>query len=213
MSRVNLGRDSSGRALIVDQTTLDKLDAAELRLGITLTITQGSYINSTAASAGTHAKSGVIDLRTWDLPDRVTREQLVRTLRLCGLIAWLRTKAQGFDEEHVHAIDYGNPGLAPAAAAQVRAWQAGLNGLASAGPDDGPRVQVPKKAPPPPKVDNNVTRMRDHQQHALRHIRHAQQYAVAASKAGRGAVRVIAIPANSTAAAALRLSLKRTPPR
>lgn len=149
MKRINLGRDSSGRPLDVDSRTLAKLRAAERRLGHKLTIVQGSYRGGAGAkaSAGTHDGAGVVDIRTWDLP--VTPQIVVRALREAGMIAWYRTEAQGFDP-HIHAIDYGNPALAPAAARQVTAWEQGRNGLASNGPDDGPRVKIPKDPPQPP---------------------------------------------------------------
>ena len=151
MKRVNLGTDTSGRPLVVDSRTLAKLGAAERRLGHKFVVVQGSYRAGAGAkaSAGTHDRGGVIDLRTWDLPARITPQAAVRALREAGLIAWYRTKAQGFDP-HIHAIDYGNPDLAPAAARQVTAWEQGRNGLANNGPDDGPRVPVPKAVPKPP---------------------------------------------------------------
>ncbi len=157
MKRVNLGTDTSGRPLVVDSRTLAKLRAAELRLGHKFVVVQGSYRGGAGAraSAGTHDRGGVIDLRTWDLPPDISPQAAVRALREAGLIAWYRTKAQGFDP-HFHAIDYGNPDLAPAAARQVTAWEQGRNGLANNGPDDGPRVSVPKD--PPPKPTPGVTR-------------------------------------------------------
>ena len=151
--RTDLGTDTSGRPLIVDDRTLAKLRLAEKRLGHTFTIVQGSWLGSdgATASAGTHDAGGVIDLRIWDLPAAgLTPWQALIQLRRAGLIAWHRTDAQGFDP-HIHAVDYGNPDLAPAAAAQVRAWEAGRNGLASGAPDDGPKVPVPKAPPAPPK--------------------------------------------------------------
>jgi hypothetical protein len=159
VKRINLGKDSSGRALVIDGRTHRKLQAAERRLGHKLTIVQGSFRGGAgaAASAGTHDMAGVVDLRTWDLPTGSTPQQVVRVLRECGLIAWYRTKAQGFDP-HIHAIDHGNPGLAPSAARQVTAWQQGLNGLASNGPDDGPRIPVPKRVPRKPTP--NITAFR-----------------------------------------------------
>ena len=160
MKRISLGKDSSGRPLEVDSRTLAKLREAERRLGLSLTIVQGSYRGAfgAAASAGTHNRGGVIDLRTWDLPASTTPQQVVRVLRECGLIAWYRTKAQGFDP-HIHAIDYGNPDLDPSAARQVTAWEQGRNGLASNGLDDGPRVKIPKAPPadPTPGVTRFLT--------------------------------------------------------
>lgn len=150
MLKISLGVDTSGRALVLDDRTLAKLRHAEARLGFTFTVVQGSYRSGegAAASAGTHDRGGVIDLRTWNLPADIAPERAVRVLRESGLIAWYRTQAQGFDP-HIHAIDYGNPDLAPAAAGQVKAWEQGYNGLASYGPDDGPRVAVPKNPPTP----------------------------------------------------------------
>jgi len=151
MARITLGTDSSGRPLVVDDRTLAKLRLAEKRLGHTFVIVQGSWRagSGAAASAATHDKGGVIDLRTWDL-NGVTPWQALVELRKAGLIAWYRTNAQGFDP-HIHAIDYGNPDLHPSAATQVRAWERGENGLASGGPDDGPKVPIPKAQPAPPK--------------------------------------------------------------
>lgn len=148
MQRINLGTDTSGRPLVIDDRTQAKLRAAESRLGFTFTIVQGSYRagDGAAASAGTHDGGGVIDLRVWNLPARITPQEAVRALRLSGFIAWYRTTAQGFDP-HIHAIDYGNPALSPAAQQQVTAWRNGRNGLANNGPDDGPRVHIPLNPP------------------------------------------------------------------
>lgn len=146
--KVSLGRDTSGRALILDDTSVAKLRAAEARLNFKFTIVQGSYrgSNGAAASAGTHDAGGVFDLRTWNIPPSIGVNKAVRVLRECGLIAWHRTRAQGFDD-HIHAIDYGNRNLSPSAARQVVAWENGRNGLANNGPDDGPRIPIPKTAP------------------------------------------------------------------
>ena len=148
MELITLGLDTSGRPLVVDDRTLATLRAAQAALGFEFTIVQGSYRagSGAAASAGTHDGGGVIDLRTWNLPAHISPQEAVRALRLAGLIAWYRTNAQGFDP-HIHAIDYGNPRLAPSAARQVAAYEAGRNGLASNGPDDGPRVTIPQNPP------------------------------------------------------------------
>lgn len=152
MARVDLGRDSSGRPLVLDDRTLVKLRAAEAKLGHTFTVVQGSWRGDAGAdaSAGTHDRGGVLDLRTWDLPAAVTPQRAVLELRRAGLVAWYRTTAQGFDP-HIHAVDRGNPDLDPSAARQVTAWEQGRNGLASNGPDDGPRVPIPLDPPAPPK--------------------------------------------------------------
>lgn len=148
MTIVRLGTDSSGRPLETDDRTLAKLRLAESRLGFTFTIVQGSYRagHGAAASADTHDKGGVIDLRTWNIPPKIGIAKAVLELRKAGLIAWHRTKAQGFDD-HIHAVDYGNPHLSTGAQKQVVQWQEGANGLASHGRDDGPRVKIPKDPP------------------------------------------------------------------
>lgn len=148
MARVTLGVDTSGRPLVVDDRTLAKLRLAEARLGHTFVIVQGSWRGGSGAtaSAGTHDAGGVIDLRSWDIPATIGTTRAIRALREAGLIAWYRTQAQGFDP-HIHAIDHGNPDLHPSAAYQVAEWKAGRNGLASRGPDDGPRVTIPTNPP------------------------------------------------------------------
>jgi hypothetical protein len=146
--RVRLGNDTSGRPLTVDYSTLAKLRLAEKRLGHTFVIVQGSWRGEDGAdaSAGTHDRGGVIDLRSRDLPGHIPPQAAVSELRRAGLIAWYRTQAQGFDP-HIHAIDHGNPDLAASAARQVTAWRNGRNGLANNGPDDGAKVPVPTATP------------------------------------------------------------------
>jgi hypothetical protein len=108
---------------------------------------QGAYTTATSASAGTHAGGGAVDLSVRDL-SHSQRALLVDTLRRVGFAAWHRTTAQGFDHAHIHAIAVQPGGrddrgvLSQAAHAQVRDFYAGRNGLASHGPDDGPRGHV-----------------------------------------------------------------------
>lgn len=197
MARVNLGHDSSGRPLVVDDRTLAKLHLAEDRLGHKFTVVQGSWRGGSgaAASAGTHDRGGVIDLRTWNIPASIGVDRAVRELRKAGLIAWYRTPAQGFDP-HIHAIDYGNPDLAPSAQRQVVAWQEGANGLASNGRDDGPRVPIPKNPPREPAL-NHVQKGRRQIQEGLSELRKAPKR--------RGAVWLMI----RTVAIALRVGPKR----
>ena len=161
--RINLGADSSGRPLVVNRRTAEMLSKAVKRAGLTgkVVIVQGSYRagNGAEASAGTHDGGGVIDIRTWNLT-AAQRDRLVLELRRAGFWAWYRTKAQGFDP-HIHAVARGDRDLDPDAAAQVNAGERGLNGLASRGPDDGPRVPVPvfQWAPPNAKrIDAAIRR-------------------------------------------------------
>lgn len=130
----------------LDTSTARRLAWAEDVLGFPLVVVQGSY-NGTAvaASAATHAGGGVVDIRTWNLSE-VQRKRALVVLRKAGLIAWYRTKAQGFDP-HIHAVELASTTLSPSAARQRAAWRQGKNGLASGGDDDGPKVDIPTAMP------------------------------------------------------------------
>jgi hypothetical protein len=117
----------------VDWHTKAALLLAEDRLGYELTITQGSYnADKVAASAGTHAGGGVVDLAPADAANKVL------VLRRIGFAAWHRTPDQGDWPEHIHAVLIGNDKLSDAAQAQVSAYLNNKNGLANNGHDDGP---------------------------------------------------------------------------
>ena len=122
--------------------------------GAPITVVQGSWSGSVAASAGTHAGGGAFDLRTRDL----TRAQvlaLVAELRKRNVCAWWRTPEFGWPASaggpHLHGIVRDEPGLSPGAARQVQQYDAGLNGLASHGRDPFPRPpQAPYRPGQPP---------------------------------------------------------------
>ena len=121
----------------VDWLTRAALEATAKRLGYDLTIVQGSYnAGGVSASAGTHDGGGVVDLAPWDWQNKV------RELRRTGFAAWHRPAIPGLWGEHIHAVLIGNRKLAPAAKVQVAEYLRGENGLASHGPDDGPRDYV-----------------------------------------------------------------------
>jgi hypothetical protein len=103
--------------------------------------TQGSYNTSVSASAGTHAGGGAIDLAAKNLTSK-QRNILVREMRRVGFAAWLRTPAQSNWPYHVHAIAMGCKDASDGAKAQMVAYRQNRNGLASGGPDDGPRQFV-----------------------------------------------------------------------
>lgn len=163
---VELGKDSSGRTLRLDASTIEKKNYADNKLGFKLTVTQGSYMSEEAAEASgtTHNDGGVLDLRVWDLPKRITIDMVLKEYREAGIILWLRTKAQGFDEIHFHGLDRGNPRMSPSAKRQEQSFLNGGNGLASNGPDDGPKVIVPINVPQLVKPYNPVTgpKLRQH---------------------------------------------------
>ena len=88
-------------------------------------ITQGSYSNAVAASFGTHAGGGAIDLSVmsrgtytvlWD-----DMEPLLHALRVAGFAAWLREYGELYPDSgiHIHAIAIGDQELSPAAAEQL----------------------------------------------------------------------------------------------
>jgi trimeric autotransporter adhesin len=90
-------------------------------------ITQGSYSTSVGASAGTHAGGGVLDTNP-------SSDNEIGALRASGFAAWGRTRKEGFSP-HAHSVAVGDPTVSPQAAAQVRSFFAGRNGLAGNGPD------------------------------------------------------------------------------
>ena len=138
----------------VDALTILALEAAEKRAGFPFMVTQGSYQNGggDVNSAGTHDGGGVVDLSSKNL-SATSKAAMVKALREVGFAAWLRTPAQGPWVEHVHAVLLDHPLLAAGAARQAAAYRSGRNGLASNGPDDGPRVSpIPVFTwPEPPK--------------------------------------------------------------
>lgn len=117
----------------VDRLTDAALQAAERKLGYSLTITQGSYnAGGVSASAGTHDGGGVVDLMPWDW------ERKVKALRAVGFAAWYRPAIPGLWPAHLHAVLIGHPKLAPSAQRQVAAYFGRHNGLADNGPDTDP---------------------------------------------------------------------------
>jgi hypothetical protein len=84
-----------------------------------------------AASAGTHAGGGVVDLVPASNPN-------VGALRAVGFAAWNRGAAWGSPSfsPHIHAVALGDPTVSPGAANQVMSYLAGGNGLADGGPDN-----------------------------------------------------------------------------
>lgn len=125
-----------GRTL--NTRTRDMFEAVEYLTGLQLTITQGSYnAGGVAASAGTHDGGGAIDIRAVNLTT-AQRKAVVLAARQVGFAGWLRTPSQGNWPYHIHCIAIGDGDLSRGAANQVDQYKRGRNGLASAGPDDGP---------------------------------------------------------------------------
>jgi hypothetical protein len=136
----------------VDALTILAIEAAEKLAGFVFSISQGSYQDTVAASAGTHGGGGSVDISTRYMT-AAQKQAAVLALRKVGFAAWLRTPAQGPWVEHIHAVLIDHPLLAAAAVRQVVSYRAGRNGLKGDGPDDGPRVHpIPVfRWPAPPK--------------------------------------------------------------
>ena len=107
---------------------------AEKRAGFTFGIAQGGYHVGVDASAGTHDRDAV-DFTVHGL-GHIQIERMVRALRDAGFAAWHRTKADGFDSEHVHAIRLGNGDLSRVAQQQAVAFDQHRNGLKNNAPDN-----------------------------------------------------------------------------
>ena len=115
---------------ILNQRTLAMLAHARELYGGELEITgygitQGSYTEAVAASFGTHAGGGAVDLSVlqrgtytvlWD-----DLEPLIRALRAAGFAAWVREYGELYPDSpiHIHAIAIGDPELSPAAEEQL----------------------------------------------------------------------------------------------
>ena len=112
-----------------------------------LALAQGSYRPKSAYSGTTHCGCGVVDFSRfnqvtgaawtaaeWDL--------IVAASRMVGFAAWHRLAIAGLWAEHAHLVAIGCPELDPEAVAQVSDYLRGLDGLASHGPDTGPRTWV-----------------------------------------------------------------------
>lgn len=103
--------------------------------GNLLSLTQGSYRDVLAASFGTHAGGGAVDISIRH-PQEGTflyeeAEAMVQALRAAGFAAWYREAgALGPGSgAHLHAIAIGDSELSPAAQEQVRSYFAGMDGL------------------------------------------------------------------------------------
>ena len=149
MPDARLARPSWRGRTNVDALTIACIEHAERLAGHQFIITQGSYQSGHGDinSAGTHDLGGVVDLR-WCGHDRC-----IRALRLAGLSAtWHRTPSQGPWPDHTHAVVRNHPLQAASAHRQTLSVLDGRDGLASNGPDDGPRLD-PFPFPVWPPVD------------------------------------------------------------
>lgn len=97
-----------------------------------LSLYQGSYSTSVAASGGTHDGGGAIDVRLTGMTSAEVRKA-VKALRVAGFAAWYRGPPSFVP--HIHAIAIGDGDASPAAKAQVGDYRRGRDGLAYSRPD------------------------------------------------------------------------------
>lgn len=122
------------RGKTINYYTHDLMTCAEAELGFELLLTQGSFNNSVSASAGTHDKGGVIDIRLKDCDScsfysAAKTDKVVRALRRAGFAAWRRGTWDAFSP-HIHAVAVGDSSVASVAASQVVQYFNGTDGLA-----------------------------------------------------------------------------------
>lgn len=114
----------------INQRTLAMLAHAQELYGGELeitgaAITQGSYSNAVAASFGTHAGGGAVDLSVMSRGSYTVLwediDPLLRALRVAGFAAWLREYGELYPDSgiHIHAIAIGDQELSPAAEEQL----------------------------------------------------------------------------------------------
>lgn len=117
------------RGYTLDDRTAAMIVWAEKKAGFKFNISQGSYnVGGVTASAGTHDGGGCVDFSVKKMT-LVQQTKMLIALKDAGFAAWHRSKNDGFDSEHVHAVAIGCLDLAPLAKWQVGAYDARKDGL------------------------------------------------------------------------------------
>jgi hypothetical protein len=109
---------------VFTRTGLQTLERQPLGDLAPLTVLQGCWHVGVSASAGTHDKSGVLDLAPFDYGRKV------KAWRTALGPAWHRPAIPGLWGEHIHCLISSCTELASAAAAQIPEYYAGQDGLA-----------------------------------------------------------------------------------
>jgi SLT domain-containing protein len=130
--RAGDGQRVSFRGVTLDKRTRAMCLASESKLSKKMSYFQGSWSNA-SASAGTHAGGGAVDVGPASF-------KTSGAMRASGFAAWARGPGFGSASfsKHVHGIAVGNKNLSGPAKAQVKAFQAGKDGLAGNSPDNQP---------------------------------------------------------------------------
>ncbi len=113
--------------------------------GDPLAIVQGSYADNVAASFGTHAGGGAVDISVLVkdnasvVLNRAEMEELVSALRQAGFAAWLRlpNDLNPPTPLHIHAIAVGDRELSEPARRQIDGPEGYLRGLNGVPPEHG----------------------------------------------------------------------------
>lgn len=121
------------------------LDAVADETGLTVYVGQGGHKlrqgGGAGASAGTHDIGDVFDISLSRVPES-SWVRLNTALRRWNACAWVRSPAYGWTSTgpHIHGVMRDSAhGLSTGARDQVRAYDAGKNGLKNGAPDPFPR--------------------------------------------------------------------------
>lgn len=125
MTRLDRGRDASGRRLTLDSSTVAKLHRVETEVGRDFTILLGSWRGVDRRILGEpcpHAAGGAVDLQ---LTGRALADPWrVRTLLWEAGLVTVRIQPTHGGPPYLHCLDHGNPGLNAVAYRQIRSWSA-----------------------------------------------------------------------------------------
>lgn len=132
------------RGVVLDARTRDMLLWAERKSGVNIEPSQGSFRPITSYSGSTHSKAGAVDIRVANL-SKDQRVRLVHALKDAGAACWYRKPSTEWGP-HIHCLTIGGgkdgtkpiggTELADSAKRQVRAYDAGKDGLNSGDVDN-----------------------------------------------------------------------------
>ena len=118
----------------VDNRTFTALIRAQQLAKVPIRLAQGSYSTGVPASAGTHDKGGVVDVRIDGLTTR-QRVRVMHSLKRVGFAVWWRHGSLWAGNAHLHAVLRKHKKLAWLAAQQELAYDRRRDGLADNKPD------------------------------------------------------------------------------
>lgn len=150
---VEHGKTPAGSPILMTWYAARCWEGVVKALGFRPVIVQGAFRSyqggGARASAGSHDLGGAIDLRTRGMSP-TAKSKVIRTMRARGWAAWVRTPAQGFTEEHIHAVLIADQPMSPLTKQQAREYVAGGDGLKGTRRDYHPRPSPLVEVPPTP---------------------------------------------------------------